>query len=248
MGEKEQTTKTPCWFQHGYFQTAPHLEPFCDSAPPPHPHPKKKKKAKPRFNSQESWGWEAQVLGQCLQISAYFSLRGCGQEHFPTMSCLFCSCPGPGLVRSCTSCWRDQAALWICIFSWAASLVLIPGLHQMGNWSSLMPTKLLVLNLSGKAVTSARRAQQNHSLGSCPAWNRSKFPFVLWISVNSIAKGNLIQVAALHPVSETNQNSSFLYKQPPKSTNKTKWQFACILGLFGRCLCFDAGLVKFKTR
>lgn len=110
------------------------------------------------FNSQESWGWEAQVLGQCLQISAYFSLRDCGQECFPTMSCLFFWCPGPGLVRSCTPCWREQAALWICIFSWAASLVLMPGLHQVEIWSSEMPSRLLVLSLSGRAVTSAHRA------------------------------------------------------------------------------------------
>lgn len=64
-------------------------------------------KAKPQFSSWESWVWEAQVLGQCLQISAYFSLRDCGPESFPTPSCLSCLCPGPDLVRSCMPCWIE---------------------------------------------------------------------------------------------------------------------------------------------
>lgn len=74
-------------------------------------------------------------------------------------------------------------------FSWAAAVVLIPEPCQVGIWCSAVATRLLGLHLSGKAATSNHRAQQN-SLGSCPAWSRSKFSVVLWISVNSTAKRN----------------------------------------------------------
>lgn len=127
------------------------------------------------------------------------------------------------------------------IFNWD-----IPELCQVGIWCSAVATRLLGLQLPGKAATSNHRAQQN-SLSSCPAWSRSKFPLVLWISVNSTAKRNSVQVAAPHLASETSRNFSFLYN-PLKSPSKSKRKFACMLGFFGGCLRFDVGPIKFKTR
>lgn len=54
-----------------------------------------------------------------------FHYRTVDKNVFPTVFCLFCSCPGPGLVRSCTP-WGEQAALWVCIFSWASSFLGCP--------------------------------------------------------------------------------------------------------------------------
>lgn len=99
------------------------------------------------------------------------------------------------------------------IFNWD-----IPELCQVGIWCSAVATRLLGLQLSGKAATSNHRAQQN-SLGSCPARSRSKFPLVLWISVNSTAKRNSVQVAAPHLASGTSRNFSF-FVQPPEIPNQ----------------------------
>lgn len=121
------------------------------------------------YNIQESWGWEAQVLGQCLQISAYFLLRDCGRECIPTMSCLFCSSPA--------------------LFGEILQPVLKS--RQLLGWH------LQLGSASLSSVCHFQALHSTHSFGSCTVWSCSEFRLVLSISVHCIAKRNLIQVGAL---------------------------------------------------
>jgi len=167
MWEQEPTTRTLYWFLCGYFQTAPSLEPilclfffffFFNIY-----------MYKRWYNIQESWGWEAQVLGQCLQISAYFLLRDCGRECIPTVSCLFCSSPA--------------------LFGEILQPVLKS--RQLLGWH------LQLGSASSSSVCHFQALHSTHSFGSCTVWSCSEFRLVLSISVHCIAKRNLIQMGAL---------------------------------------------------
>lgn len=148
MGEKEQTTETPCWVQHGYFQTAPDIEPLCRCAPP---HP-------PQKSQTSVWHPGELRLGHSGLGTAFTELCLLFVKGLWARTLSFRVLPLFFLVRSFTPFWREQAALWICLFSWAALLVPVPGLPHLGSWSPVMPTGLLILSLSGQAVTSAHGA------------------------------------------------------------------------------------------
>lgn len=160
MWEQEPTTRTLYRFQHGCLQTAPSLEPilwlfffFFNIMMYKH-----------WYSIQESWGWEAQVLGQCLQISAYFLLRDCGRECIPTVSCLFCSSPA----------------------SFGEILQPLLKSRQLLGWHLQLGSPIL------SSVCHIQALHSKRSSGSCTVWSGSEFPLVLNMSVNCTAKRNLI--------------------------------------------------------
>lgn len=218
MEEKEQTTKTPGWYQRGYFQTAPHLDPFCDSAPP---HPKKKKL------NLDSTARRAEVGSLRSQDSVYRSLL---TFHYRTLDknvflpCVASFVHAQALPRWGPACLVEEKRQ---LFGFASSA----GQPHRSSFLGCTGWRVGLLQCPQGCLSSTRLEKQSlqltgHSKNTILALAllgvAQSFPLCCGFQVNSIAKGNSIQAAALHLASETDQNFSFWYNQPPESPKQNQ--------------------------